>query len=151
MANKLRLDPFPDPVGHFGGPWRPFWILQAARRCRRWASAPGAARLVLLISTIAGLSCRGLPASSQLLTGGWGEDQEDNQWQVSGSLTLLVQGLYSVFCASVLSCTYHVLVTNSKRLIHLKILPINQENLSHAGRKRLSGRDNKDKYDNIFS
>ena len=46
MPNNLGLDPFPDPVGHFGAPWRPFWILQAVRRCRRWASAPGAARLV---------------------------------------------------------------------------------------------------------
>ena len=26
MANNLGLDPFPDPVGHFGAPWRPFWI-----------------------------------------------------------------------------------------------------------------------------
>ena len=48
MANNLGLDPFPDPVGHFGGPWRPFWILQAVRRCRRWASAPGVTRLVFL-------------------------------------------------------------------------------------------------------
>ena len=24
--NNLGLDPFPDPVGHFGAPWRPFWI-----------------------------------------------------------------------------------------------------------------------------
>ena len=30
---------FPDPVSHFGAPWRPYWILQALRRCRRWASA----------------------------------------------------------------------------------------------------------------
>ena len=22
------LDPFPDPVGHFGAPWPPFWILE---------------------------------------------------------------------------------------------------------------------------
>ena len=49
MAHNLGLDPFPDPVDHFGGPWRPFWILQAVRRCRRWASAPGAARLVFII------------------------------------------------------------------------------------------------------
>ena len=46
MANNLGLDPFPDHVGHFGAPWRPFWILQAVWRCRRWACAPGAARLV---------------------------------------------------------------------------------------------------------
>ena len=26
MANNLVLDPFPDPVGHFGAPWQPFWI-----------------------------------------------------------------------------------------------------------------------------
>ena len=26
MANNLGLDPFPDPVGHFGLPWQPFWI-----------------------------------------------------------------------------------------------------------------------------
>merc|ERR1719206_469724 len=24
--NNLGLDPFPDPVGHFWAPWRPFWI-----------------------------------------------------------------------------------------------------------------------------
>ena len=28
MANNLGLDPFPDPIGHFGAPWRPFWIFQ---------------------------------------------------------------------------------------------------------------------------
>ena len=39
---------FPDPVRHFGAPWRQFWILQAVQSCRRWASAPFAARLVLL-------------------------------------------------------------------------------------------------------
>ena len=37
---------FPDPVSHFGAPWWPFWILQAVRRCRRWAIAPFSARLV---------------------------------------------------------------------------------------------------------
>ena len=37
-----------DPVGHFGAPWQPLWILQAVRRCRRLASAPFAARLVFL-------------------------------------------------------------------------------------------------------
>ena len=25
-ANNLRLDPFPDPVAHFGALWRPFWV-----------------------------------------------------------------------------------------------------------------------------
>ena len=28
MANNLGLDFFPDRVGHFWAPWRPFWILQ---------------------------------------------------------------------------------------------------------------------------
>ena len=28
MANNLGLDPFPEPVGHFGAPWRPFWIFE---------------------------------------------------------------------------------------------------------------------------
>ena len=40
MPKNLGVDTFPDPVGHFGAHW------QAVRRCRRWASAPGAARLV---------------------------------------------------------------------------------------------------------
>ena len=26
MANNICLHSFPDPVGHFGAPWRPFWI-----------------------------------------------------------------------------------------------------------------------------
>ena len=46
---------FLDPVGHFGAPWRPFWILQAVRCCRRWASAPYAARLVLGIKPLSDL------------------------------------------------------------------------------------------------
>ena len=46
MAKNIGVDTFPDPVRHFGAPWRPFWILQAVRRCRRWARAPFAARLV---------------------------------------------------------------------------------------------------------
>ena len=41
MANNLGIDPFQDPVGHFGGPWRPFWILQAVWRCRRCGVAGG--------------------------------------------------------------------------------------------------------------
>ena len=49
MANNLGLDPFPDRIGHFGGPWRPFWILQAVRRCRRRASVPFTAWLVLIL------------------------------------------------------------------------------------------------------
>ena len=35
MPKNLGVDTFPDPVRHFGAPWRPFWILQAVRRCRR--------------------------------------------------------------------------------------------------------------------
>ena len=46
MPKSLGVDTFPDPIRHFGAPWRPFWILQAVRRCRRWASSPFAARLV---------------------------------------------------------------------------------------------------------
>ena len=63
MPKNLGVNIFPDPVGHFGAHWRPFWILQvmqrcgrcdvagvaalqAVRHCRRLASAPGAARLV---------------------------------------------------------------------------------------------------------
>ena len=45
----LRFPPLPDPVGHFGALWLPFWILQAVRRCSRCnvaAGAPFAARLV---------------------------------------------------------------------------------------------------------
>ena len=36
---NLGLDPFPDPVGHFGAPWWPFWgfaggaALQAVSEC----------------------------------------------------------------------------------------------------------------------
>ena len=37
-----------DLLCHFGAPWRPFWILQAVRRCRRLASTPFAARLVFI-------------------------------------------------------------------------------------------------------
>ena len=44
----LGKTPFQDPIGHFGAPWRPFWILQVVRRCRRLASAPFAARLVFI-------------------------------------------------------------------------------------------------------
>ena len=32
---NLRADTFSDPVGRFGAPYRPFWILQAVRHCRR--------------------------------------------------------------------------------------------------------------------
>ena len=46
MPKNLGVDTFPDPLCHFGAPWRAFWILQAVRRCRWLASAPFAARLV---------------------------------------------------------------------------------------------------------
>ena len=46
MPKNFRLVTFPDPVGHFGAPWRPYWILHALQCCRWWASAPFAARLV---------------------------------------------------------------------------------------------------------
>ena len=49
---NLGVDTFPDPLCHFGAPWRPFWILQAVRRCRRLASAPSAARLGFLTVTM---------------------------------------------------------------------------------------------------
>ena len=48
MPKNLGVHTFPDPVGHFGAHCRPFWILQAVRHCRRWASAPFAARLIFL-------------------------------------------------------------------------------------------------------
>ena len=35
LPKNLGVDTFPDPVGHFGAHWRPFWVLQAVRRCRR--------------------------------------------------------------------------------------------------------------------
>ena len=47
MPKNLGVNTFPDPIGHFGAPWRPFWIFQAVRHCRQWASAPFTARLVL--------------------------------------------------------------------------------------------------------
>ena len=47
MPKNLGVDTFPDPVGHFGPPCRPFPILQAVRHYRQWAIAPFADRLVL--------------------------------------------------------------------------------------------------------
>ena len=46
---NLGVDTFPDPLCHFGPPWRPFWILQEVRRCRWWASAPGGTSLVFFL------------------------------------------------------------------------------------------------------
>ena len=57
MPQNLGVDTCPDPVGHFGAHWRPFWILQAVRRCRRWASAPGATRLVFFLFFVYVLKC----------------------------------------------------------------------------------------------
>ena len=48
MPKNLRVETYPEPVGYFGAPWWPYWILQAVRRCKRWVSAPGAAMLVLI-------------------------------------------------------------------------------------------------------
>ena len=42
MANNLGLDPFPDPVGHFGAPWWPFGL-------RRWLCKQKVARIKKLI------------------------------------------------------------------------------------------------------
>ena len=55
MANNLGVNPYPDPVNHFGAPWQPFWILQAVRRCRRRASVPFTAWLVLILFFLLGL------------------------------------------------------------------------------------------------
>ena len=33
---NLGVDTFPDPVRHFGAPWRPFWILQALQVVSEW-------------------------------------------------------------------------------------------------------------------
>ena len=41
MPKNLRVDTFPDPVGHFGAPWQPYWILHAVRRCRQGGVAGG--------------------------------------------------------------------------------------------------------------
>ena len=28
VPKNLGVDPLPDPVGYFGAPWQPFWIVQ---------------------------------------------------------------------------------------------------------------------------
>ena len=33
IPKNQGVDTFPDPVGHFGAPWRPFWMLQAVSKC----------------------------------------------------------------------------------------------------------------------
>ena len=35
MPINLGVDTFPDPVGHFGAHWQPFWILQVVQGYRR--------------------------------------------------------------------------------------------------------------------
>ena len=50
--NNLGVNPLPDPVSHFGLPWRLFWILRVLWRCRRWATAPFAARLEFISPTV---------------------------------------------------------------------------------------------------
>ena len=52
LPKNLGIDTFPDPISHFGAPWWQFLILKAVRRCRRWASAPFAARLVLVFVNV---------------------------------------------------------------------------------------------------
>ena len=49
MANNLGLDPFPDLVGHFGAPWRPFWILQVVLFWCRFVYQPGAVLWIRLV------------------------------------------------------------------------------------------------------
>ena len=34
VPKNIGVGTFPDPFGHFGAPWWPFWILQAVRQCR---------------------------------------------------------------------------------------------------------------------
>ena len=51
---NLGVHPFPDPIGHLGAPWRPFWIFEVLiegmieSKNLFSESAPGAARLVFL-------------------------------------------------------------------------------------------------------
>ena len=58
--NNFRVTPFPDPIRSFGPPgghldFASGVVFQAVRRCRRWTSAPGAARLVFLLILFNGL------------------------------------------------------------------------------------------------
>ena len=32
VAQNIGLYPFPDPVGHFGSPWWPFWIFKVLKQ-----------------------------------------------------------------------------------------------------------------------
>ena len=40
MPKHLGVGPFPDPIGNFGAPWWPFWILQAVSGSN-WYSVAG--------------------------------------------------------------------------------------------------------------
>ena len=31
VPKNLGVDPFPDPIGHFVAPWRPFWIFEVLK------------------------------------------------------------------------------------------------------------------------
>ena len=58
--NNFRVTPFPDPIKSFGPPgghldFASGVVFQAVRCCRRWTSAPGAARLVFLLILFNGL------------------------------------------------------------------------------------------------
>ena len=46
-AKNLGVGTFPDPSAIFG-PLAAILVLQVVRRCRQWASSPGATRLVYL-------------------------------------------------------------------------------------------------------
>ena len=61
MANNLGLDPFPDPVGHFGAPWRPFWIFEVLKEGMiESKNIFGTARLVYMIINTLGQTDNGI-------------------------------------------------------------------------------------------
>ena len=91
MPKNLGVDTFPDPVGHFGPPWQPFWILQAVWHCRQWASAPFATRLVF-VTFFYGSQCKvqqhtvsiqgryisyNIPSISQIVSRHWRTMRQD--------------------------------------------------------------------------
>ena len=45
-SSNLGLDPFPDSVSHFEGPWQSFWILQTVPVQRYKRGVSTSARLV---------------------------------------------------------------------------------------------------------
>ena len=76
------------PSWPFWGPWWAFWILQAVRRCRRLASAPFAARLVLQNKFFD-------PRSCSIRKGCDGEVEEKNSENSSSLASLPVDRLNS--------------------------------------------------------